>query len=715
MQLFASLFRGREDVFATRWESRTQLGRSGWAPRCSNEWRPGLCHKPKVKCAACEHRRFVQLTDQELRAHLEGRQTIGIYPLLRDETCRLVAIDLDGRSWREDASAVRDAAERLDVPVLVERSRSGDGAHVWVLFDDEIHASVARAVGTRLLTEAMSSRDIAMASYDRLFPNQDTVPAGGFGNLIALPLQRARREHGCTEFLDHDLAPFADQWAHLADAQRLAADTARDLAAEGEVNGARSLPAWQPTVEHPRARLPHSAARVVNGVSAGRLSVDVRGLGPDIRQSLRRAAAFANPTFFERERARLSTHRTPRVIACHEDRDETILLPRGCVERARDVLARAGVELAIDDERVDGSRLDVRFTGKLGVGQRQAVAAVEQHEIGVLVAPPGAGKTVMATELIARRGRSALVVVHRRPLLEQWRSRMAEFLDLDPSDIGSPDAPGRAGVDLAMIQSLARCADEDWRDRYGHVVVDECHHVPAVTTEAVLRNLPARFVVGLTATPVRRDGHHPIIEMQCGPTRHVMAGAVDRETAVRRVLHERRSAFDTAVLPRDPGIQEVLGAVATDARRTARIAADVLDELAQGRFPLVLTERKAHLNALADRLRADAEVVCLHGGLGVKARRRADAVLASSEPRVVVATGRYIGEGFDDPRLDTLVLAMPIAWKGTMTQYAGRLHRHHDDKREVRIIDYVDHEVPVLRRMYAKRQRAYASLGYQPG
>jgi len=716
VRLFASLFRGRDDVFATRWESRTQPGRSGWAPRCSNEWRPGLCLKPKVKCAACEHRRFLPLTELELRGHLEGRQTIGIYPLLVDETCRLVVVDLDGATWREDATAVRGAADRLGVPVLVERSRSGDGAHVWVLLDDAVRASVARAVGTRLLTEAMSKRTISMASYDRLFPSQDTMPAGGFGNLIALPLQRPRRADGCTEFLDEDLEPFADQWAYLAQARRLAADRAAELAAESEQNGSRALPAWQPVVEPQQPRLSiGAAATTVSARLAGRLEIDTRALGADLRQRLRRVAAFANPTFFERERARLSTHRTPRVIVCHEDRGDVVLLPRGCVERAQGELASAGVDLAIDDQRVDGAALDVSFAGSLGAGQRRAVAALEAHETGVLVAPPGAGKTVMAAALIARRGRSTLVVVHRRPLLEQWHSRLAEFLDLHPRAIGSPEKPGAAGIDLAMIQGLARRNGEEWRERYGHVVVDECHHVPAVTAERVLRALPARFVLGLTATPVRRDGHHPIIEMQCGPRRHVMAATVERETAVRRVLCERRSTFDIAALPPDPGIQEILGAVAADARRTARIAADVLDEIAQGRFPLVLTERRSHLDALVAHLQLEAEVVCLHGGLGVKARRRADAVLASSAPRVVVAIGRYIGEGFDDPRLDTLVLAMPIAWKGTMTQYAGRLHRHHDDKREMRIIDYVDHDVPVLRRMYAKRQHAYASLGYRPG
>lgn len=358
----------------------------------------------------------------------------------------------------------------------------------------------------------------------------------------------------------------------------------------------------------------------------------------------------------------------------------------------------------------------VGFTGTLTAAQHAAVDTVAAHEIGVLVAPPGTGKTVMAIALIADRGRSTLVLVHRKPLLHQWLDRLAEFLGVEPSEIGtSIDAPGASGIDVAMIQTLSRRDDLDL-SRYGHIVVDECHHVPAVSTERVLRDAPARMITGLTATPRRRDGHHPIIAMQCGPVRHTLIATEQVETATRRVLIARESGFDPAVLPREPGIQEIFGAVATDQGRTRRIADEVITQLREGRCPLVLTERRQHLDALAEHLSAESDrVVVMHGGMGIKARRRAEELLAGDEPRVTLATGRYIGEGFDDPRLDTLVLAMPIAWKGTMTQYAGRLHRHHDGKHEVRIIDYVDNAVPVLRRMYAKRKKAYASLGYSGG
>ena len=716
--LFTSLFRGRPDVFATRWESTTTPGRSGWAPRCSNEWRPGVCAKPKVKCADCAHRRFVAWSDAEARRHLEGRQTAGIYPLLADETCWLVVIDLDGSGWREDAGALRDSAREMGIPVLVESSRSGSGAHVWVLFSRRVTARVARVVGSLLLTRAMSRRSISMGSYDRLFPNQDTMPAGGFGNLIALPLQHARRADGCTVFLGEDSEPYPDQWIYLSGVQRLDGEQAAQIAAEAERAGGTLGLSGHPGAAA-RVR-PHELTAATGGAVevclTGRVEIPIADLAPDLRDRLRRTAAFANPEFFERERARLSTHKTPRVIACHEDAGERLLLPRGCLDHVVDELAATGTDLTIRDARSDGEPISVTFAGTLTRPQRAAVKAMAAHETGVLVAPPGAGKTVMATALIAKRARSTLVLVHRRPLLEQWISRLAEFLDISTDEIGSPaKRPGSCGIDVAMVQMLTRRQDIEL-SRYGHVIVDECHHVPAFSVERLLRDVSARAITGLTATPQRRDGHHPIITMQCGPIRHALTRAEQVETATRRVLITRDSGFDPAQLPVDPGIQEILSAVAGDDVRTRRIAADALGELAEGRYPLVLTERREHLNTIAELLKAETDrIVVLHGGLGVRARRRAQEILVTNAPRVVVATGRYIGEGFDDPRLDTLMLAMPIAWKGTMTQYAGRLHRHHDAKHEIRIIDYVDHAVPVLRRMYAKRQRACSSLGYATG
>jgi len=560
-----------------------------------------------------------------------------------------------------------------------------------------------------------------MDSYDRLFPSQATMPAGGFGNLIALPLQRAAREHGNTVFLDEQLEPYADQWAFLASAPRIAPERLAALVAEedGPVLGVAEPPAdrdkpWRSpkslTVRLAEAELPPRVAATL----AQRLYVERAGLPAPLLDAVRRLAAFANPVFRERQAMRLSTALTPRVITCFEDLPAHLALPRGCVDGLRSLLGDLGVELALTDERSDGVAVKSRFTGTLTEPQSQAVGGLVGHEIGVLCAPPGAGKTVMGASLIAARGRSTLVLVHRKQLVEQWTARLGEFLATGPGVIGTIGGGRRKPsglIDVATVQTLARTElDQGTLDRYGHVVVDECHHVPAVSVERLLGSFTARYVTGLTATPYRRDGHQPIIAMQCGPTRHTMDVQTGDQLALRVI--RRDTAFDPAVLPPDPGIQEIYSALAGDERRVELIAEDARAMLAEGRSPIVLTERREHLERLVECLRDQVPaLVALHGDVTPRRRRAALARVADG-PRLVLATGRLIGEGFDDPRLDTLLLAMPIAWKGTAVQYAGRLHRPHPGKSEARIYDYVDSEVPVLRRMFAKRAKAYQAMDY---
>lgn len=736
--LFKRLFRGREDVFPRLWEN-IRTGKKGYSPACDNEWVRGVCEKPRMKCGDCPNRAFSPVTDQVIADHLRGKHVIGVYPLLSNETCSLLAVDFDKEAWREDAGAFAATCRAMDIPVAVERSRSGNGAHAWFFFARPVPAAIARKMGCYLLTETMSRRhQLAMASYDRLFPNQDTMPAGGFGNLIALPLQKEARERGNSVFLDDRLEPIPDdlQWAHLAAIRRLDPMEVDRLAAEatrsGRVVGVRLAtfhdepdpePWTRPPAGRPRAkRLDGAMPSAVSAVRAQRIFVDTTGLPSSLVAAMKRLAAFQNPEFYKKQAMRLSTALTPRVIQCFAEEGRFLALPRGCLDDLAALLDENGVALELRDERVEGAPLEVIFTGRLTDPQEAAAAALAESDIGVLVAPPGSGKTVVGAELIARRGRSALVLVHRQPLLDQWRSQLALFLGLEPKRIGQIGGGKdklNGALDVAMIQSLVRKGEvKDLVAGYGHVIVDECHHVPAVSFERVLAEIKARYVTGLTATPYRRDGHHPISEMQLGPVRFTIdpkgqAGSRSFEHA----LVVRETAFRT-IGDATPRIQDLYAQLAGDDARNDIILNDIITALEAGRSPILLTERRDHLELFERKLHGFARnLIVLAGGMGAK-QRKAIATrfseIPDTEERLVLATGRYVGEGFDDARLDTLFLALPVSWKGTLVQYAGRLHRSHPGKREVRIYDYVDREVPVLARMFERRLRGYRAIGYQP-
>jgi superfamily II DNA or RNA helicase len=732
--LFRSLFRGRTDVFSRRW-ANPKTGRSGYAPACANEWVRGICEKPRVRCGECPHQAFLPITDAEILGHLQGRHVLGFYPLLRDETCWLLAVDFDKDSWREDASAFAGTCRSYDLAVAIERSRSGNGAHVWFFFESPVAAATARRLGCALLTETMARRhELSMSSYDRLFPNQDTLPRGGFGNLIALPLQLEARRNGNTVFLDDSLVPHEDQWSHLAGLARISAkridEITEDAAREGRVIGVR-MPATDDEEAAPWTRPPSGRPRqlAVTGplppevrvVVAQRLFVEKAGLPSSLLHLIKRLGAFQNPEFYKKQNLRLSTALTPRVIACADEHAGHVSLPRGCVDDLSSLLAEHGIGLVVEDQRELGQQVIHQFRGDLTPAQEKAAQALLAHDLGVFVAPPGVGKTVVGTHLIAARSRATLVLVHRKPLLEQWVAQLSLFLGVPSSEIGQIGG-GRSRpngrLDVAMLQSLVhKGAVDDIVASYGHVIVDECHHVPASTFERVLNEVRARFVTGLTATPHRRDGQHPILHMQCGPVRF----AVDpRSPLARRPFGRRLICRETTFQPgpeSEVGIQRLYAQIAIDRDRNALILADVRASLGEGRSPIVLTERKDHLELLAEGLRGVAcHVIVLHGGMLPKARREAAERLAeipADEPRLLLATGRYIGEGFDDPRLDTLFLALPVSWRGTLVQYAGRLHRLHPGKAEVRIYDYVDRRVPLLARMWERRLRGYRAIGYE--
>jgi superfamily II DNA or RNA helicase len=741
--LFRRLFAGRGDVFPVRWDN-AKTGKSGYAPACHNEWKPGICQKPRVKCGECPHQAFVPISDEIVRRHLGGPSNkstfvdfvAGVYPLLPDNTCHFLAVDFDGENWTSDAIAFAQTCESMHLSVGLERSRSGAGGHAWLFFEEPLPARLARQLGFVVLTETMDRRpEIGFDSYDRFFPSQDIMPAGGFGNLIALPLQAHARKHGNTLFLDSDLRPFEDQWAFLSSLAPISRAVIEHVVAEaerrGHVVGVR-MPvedddADEPWLAPPSRRstdtpiaepLPHSVQVVV----ADGIYVDRTALPPALVARLIRLAAFQNPEFFRAQAMRLSTHGKPRIISCAEIHPRHIALPRGCLDEAVGVLKSHGITPQIDDKREPGRALDVQFVGELRAEQALAAGALLYHDFGVLSAATAFGKTVVAASLIATRGCSTLVLVHRRELLTQWVERLASFLSIERSEIGAIGGGRRKPtglIDVAVIQSLVRRGVvSDEIAGYGHLVVDECHHLSAASFELVARRSKAHYVLGLSATIARRDGHHPIILMQCGPVRYrVEHKAHAQQSGIDHCVFVRDTAFrlPAAIAEDRPSITEVYRALTSDTRRNSQIVEDVRAAVAGGRSPLVLTERRDHLDALAEQLQDTGDVIVLRGAMKASERHAVNAALRddAGRPRIILSTGRYLGEGFDDARLDALFLAMPIAWKGTLAQYVGRLHRECDGKRDVVVYDYVDGLVPVLARMSAKRQAGYRALGYK--
>jgi len=533
--LFRTLFRGREDVYPRLWINPRKK-KKGYAPACENEWVRGVCDKPRVRCGECPNQAFLPLDDHAIRDHLSGKHTIGVYPLLPDETCWFLAADFDKDGWEADVTAFTETCRDAGVPFTVERSRSGNGAHVWFFFSEPVPAAEARKLGSCLLTRTAEHRyELSLSSYDRLFPNQDSLPKGGFGNLIALPLQKEPRRRGNTLFLDEDLQPHSDQWAYLASVRRIDAADIRRLVGEetddGQILGVRSgvtitdstqtLP-WQKTRERTRTEQLCSFAlpRQIEAVLANRLYVPKQDLPAPLLNAIHRLAAFQNPEFYKRQRMRLSTALTPRIISCTENLAEHLALPRGCLPDLSELLEDVGIGLTLIDRRSSGEELQVQFRGALKPLQKKASEALLPHDTGVFVAPPGAGKTVVGIHLLSQRARNTLVLVHRQPLLDQWRNQLCLFLDLEPRDIGQIGG-GRnkpnGRLDIGMVQSLVRKGRvNEVIHSYGHIIVDECHHVPAVSVENVLAEAQARYLTGLTATPNRRDGLQPILHMQIG-------------------------------------------------------------------------------------------------------------------------------------------------------------------------------------------------------
>lgn len=750
IRLFMSLFKGRKDVYARRWENKKK-GTSGYAPVCLNQWQPGVCSKPKMPCSKCKNKSYAVLDENAIEDHLRGNIVVGIYPMLPDETCCFLAMDFDEADWLKDVSAVRDVCNEFEIPLAIERSRSGTGGHAWFFFENPISAVLARKFGTALLTCTMDRRhEIKFQSYDRLFPSQDTMPKGGLGNLIALPLQKTAREKANSEFVDENFNSYNDQWRFLSSIQRISESRLEDLVSvlsHGNELGILKIDdegkkPWE--TQHPKTILENEDfPDHLEIIKANMLFVPKAGISQRALNRLKRLASFKNPMFYRQQAMRLPTYHHPRVISCADETKDYLCLPRGCEPELLDELETLDIDVGIVNKTFSGNRIDVEFKGQLRDEQPLALRHLLQHDIGILSGTTAFGKTVVAIKLIAEKKVNTLILVDKISLVSQWRERLSEFLTVNETlpeePVTTPPKKGRKKkksvigqigggknalsgiIDIAIMQSLSRQGEvKECVKNYGLVIADECHHASAFTYEQILKTTNAKYIYGLTATPTRKDGHHPILFMHCGSICY-------RDNPKKQA--ENRP-FDHYIIPRftplriplgtdskDLSIQELYSEIMDNEFRNQLIVEDVLRNYRQGRSCLALTLRTKHVERLAKSIEENIpNVIALTGGMGRKSTRETFERIANIPAKkniVLVATGHFIGEGFDEPRLDTLFLAMPISWKGTLQQYAGRLHRLFKTKNEVRIYDYVDIQIKMLENMYQRRLNGYASMGYK--
>lgn len=730
IKLFLRLFRCRETVYAQLWERR-EKGIKGYSPVCSNEWIRGVCGKPpngRVKCSECPNQAFRLLDEGAAKAHLEGQVTIGSYAIREDDTCVFLACDFDGFGWLNDALLYQSVAKQMGVEVLIERSRSGNGAHAWIFFSNSIPARLARALGTLILAKCGDENHrVGLDSYDRFFPNQDYLPKGGFGNLIALPLQGKSVELGNTVFVAADGSPLPDQWGHLSQVRRLSTQEVQgllqrylptqDLVPEEDVSLATDKGAIDIGGDI-RSCLPSDFSPQIT--SAAQVHVPLEALPAKLVTALKRLATFPNPEFYKLQRMRMQTYPQPRFIFAGELRHGVLLLPRGLLDQALKTLELAGATPIVVEAQVAGATLDLAFSGTLTAPQEKAINALCRSDSGVLVALPGAGKTVIACALIAKRKVSTLILLHKQPLAEQWKERLATFLRVAPKSIGvlAGTRKKRTGqIDIAMLQTLTRAPDcAEILAQYGLVIVDECHHVPATSFEAVMKQCPAKHVLGLTATPRRKDGLEKLLYLQCGPIRHEMRTGIDG-MAKRVIIRETGFRLPEDVGQRPP-YHVIAHLLSSDEGRNALISADLAAAIRCGRFPLVLSDRKEQIEALrVSLLNQQIQGFILEGSLSAKKRKAIIADVASARlngcPVCLFATASLIGEGFDMPELDTLFLTMPLSFEGRLIQYAGRLNRQAPGKTGILVHDYVDSQCAVSLKMYRSRVLTFRKMGYE--
>ncbi|AWK52541.1 restriction endonuclease subunit R [Clostridium beijerinckii] len=728
IKLYRSLFYGRCDVFALRFDNESK-NKHGYKPYCMNEWKHGICNKSEIKCSDCDFRKFKVLKDTDILEHLSGQKTIGLYPLLPNDKCKFLAIDFDGNSWQKDSLLVVDTFNKFNISTYIERSRSGDGCHLWIFFNEEISARIARYFGNSILNYTLENNiGLNLGSYDRLFPNQDKMPKGGFGNLIALPLQRIPAKNKNSLFVDTNFEYYKDQWAYLSNVEKVTLDEVnaiielleKELNNHLSINSNKSVNNIISDKKILRNNNIIDMPSEINIILSNGIYIDATILTTELLNLIKKTAIINNPDYYKKQALRLSVYKTPKILNCFNEYGKFLVLPRGLLQEVCSIFEGNKVKVNIQDKRVFGINIDVVFKGILYDYQQIATEAILKHDNGILWASTAFGKTVVAASIIATRKVNTLIIVNSIQLLEQWEEKLLMFLELSKDNIGRLGGGKKKTsniIDIATMQTLNKNNDlDEILNNYGQIIIDECHHIAAFTFEKLMKVAKTKYVLGLTATPYRKDKYDKIITMQCGPIVHKAASKVENEKKIAHMLIPRNNELQSYIDLSKLKLSELYDEIMNDKFRNELIINDIIESFKLGSTPLILTERVEHLNILSNMLSAYTDkIVVLKGGMGTKQRNLALDMIKSfskEEQFIILATGKYIGEGFDESRLDTLFLTMPISWKGVLQQYAGRLQRRYEGKNMVKIYDYVDKNIPLLVKMYNKRLKGYENLDY---